>query len=88
MVTDNKGEEWLTPKEAAIELGLSVSRIYQLVNDLPHKKGGNKRGRVFFLRKTLFENYLNIKKHGGICDTDRGCEDTTPVSFETNAPET
>ena len=29
MVTDSKGEHWLTPKEAATKLNLSVSRIYQ-----------------------------------------------------------
>jgi hypothetical protein len=61
MVTDNNGDGWLTPKEAAIKLGLSVSRIYQIKNFLTHRKSGtSNQSRVFFLDSTLVDDYLNI----------------------------
>ena len=60
MVTDKNGDVWLTPKEAAIELSLSVSRVYQIKNYLTHRKGNTKQSRVYFLRKTLFDEYNNI----------------------------
>ena len=61
MVTDSKGEVWLTPKEAATKLNLSVSRIYQIKNSLTHRKvGSTNQGRVFFLDRTLFDDYMNI----------------------------
>ena len=61
MMKDAWGEEWLTPKEAATRLGLSVSRIYQLKEQLTHKKQGReKQGRVFFLARTLFEDYMSL----------------------------
>ena len=61
MVRDKDGNEWLTPKEAAQKLGLSVGRIYQLKNSLTHRKVGSEaQGRVFFLDSTLFDDYMNI----------------------------
>ena len=61
MVIDSKGDVWLSPKEAAAKLDLSVSRIYQIKNSLTHRKvGSHKQGRVFFLDRTLFEDYMNI----------------------------
>ena len=60
MVKDANGDGWLTPKEAAIELGLSVSRIYQLKNYLTHRKGNTKKSRLYFLASTLFEDYMSI----------------------------
>ena len=61
MVTDSDGNNWLTPKEAAQKLSLSVGRIYQLKDSLTHRKvGSEKQGRVFFLDSTLFDDYMNI----------------------------
>ena len=63
MVVDKDGERWLTPKEAAQKLGLSVSRIYQIKNQLTHKKvGTEKQSRVFFLDSELVEDYLNLSE--------------------------
>jgi len=59
MVKDLQGDVWLTPKEAAVFLGLSVSRIYQLKNCLTHRKGSNPQSHVYFLRRTLFDDYMN-----------------------------
>lgn len=59
MVTDKKGDVWLTPQEAADRLGLSVGRIYHLKNRLTHIKGDSSRSRVYFLDKTLLEDYIN-----------------------------
>lgn len=55
MVTDSNGT-WLTPSEAADILGLSRSRIYHLRDKLTHRKGT----RLFFLRESLFDDYMNI----------------------------
>lgn len=61
MVTDKDGEVWLTPKEAAKKLDLSVGRIYQIKESLTHKKvGSEKQGRLFFLDRTLVDDYMNI----------------------------
>ena len=61
MVRDGEGNVWLTPKEAAQKLSLSVGRIYQLKDSLTHRKvGSEKQGRVFFLDQTLFDDYMNI----------------------------
>lgn len=61
MVTDNQGDIWLTPKEAAVKLNLSVGRIYQLKKHLTHRKVGTaNQGRVFFLDSSLFDDYMNI----------------------------
>jgi hypothetical protein len=61
MVKDNKGDVWLTPKEAAQKLDLSVGRIYQIKDCLTHRKiGAANQGRVFFLDKTLVEDYMNM----------------------------
>lgn len=61
MVTDGNGDRWLTVKEAAIKLNLSAGRIYQIKNFLTHRKIGNdKQGRVYFLDRTLIDDYLNI----------------------------
>jgi DNA-binding CsgD family transcriptional regulator len=58
MVTDENGEVWLTPKEAAIHLGISTSRVYHLKNKLTHKKGSQKQSRIFFLKSTIFDDYI------------------------------
>lgn len=61
MVKDSNGDVWLTPKEAAVKLNLSVGRIYQLKNYLTHRKvGANEQGRLFFLERTLFDDYIGI----------------------------
>ena len=60
MVTDKNGEEWLTMKEAAIELNLSVVRVRQIKNLLTHRKGNTPQSRVYFLKSKLFEDYMNI----------------------------
>lgn len=61
MVTDSKGDVWLSPKEAAAKLDLSVSRIYQIKNSLTHRKvGSTNQGRVFFLDRTLLDDYMNM----------------------------
>jgi hypothetical protein len=59
MITDDNGDVWLTPKEAAQELGLSVDRIYHLKNLLTHRKGNTIRSHVFFLKRTLFQDYIS-----------------------------
>lgn len=59
MVTIDNGEVWLSPKEAAQRLGLSVSRIYHIKNRLTHRKGNSLRSKVYFLESTLFEDYMN-----------------------------
>ena len=60
MVTDSDGDVWLSPKEAAEELGLSVGSIYRLKDFLTHRKGNTKKSRVFFLKRTLVDDYLSI----------------------------
>ena len=61
MVKDGQGDVWLSPKEAAVKLNLSVGRIYQLKNFLTHRKmGTSNQGRVYFLESTLFDDYMNI----------------------------
>ncbi|MBR1449780.1 MAG: hypothetical protein IJ588_13700 [Prevotella sp.] len=60
MVKEENGDVWLSPKEAAQQLGLSVGRIYHIKNKLTHRKGGSVRSRVFFLESTLFDDYMNI----------------------------
>ena len=61
MVKDEHGDVWLTPKEAAIKLNLSVGRIYQIKNSLTHRKvGSEQQGRLFFLERTLFSDYLSM----------------------------
>jgi hypothetical protein len=61
MVKDENGDVWLTPKEAAVKLNLSVGRIYQIKNSLTHRKvGSNNQGRVFFLEQTIFDDYVNM----------------------------
>jgi hypothetical protein len=62
MVKDDNGDVWLTPKEAAVHLGLSTSRIYHLKNKLTHRKGSQKQSRLFFLQSTLFDEYINTEK--------------------------
>ena len=59
MVTIDNGEVWLSPKEAAQRLGLSVSRIYHIKNRLTHRKGNSIRSKVYFRESTLFEDYMN-----------------------------
>lgn len=62
MVKDGNGDVWLTPKEAAVKLNLSVGRVYQIKNSLTHRKvGAASQGRVFFLDKTLVEDYMNLR---------------------------
>ena len=61
MIKDANGDVWLSPKEAAIKLSLSVGRIYQLKNRLTHKKGNTPQSHVFFLDRTLFDDYMNIR---------------------------
>ena len=63
MVRDSSGDVWLSPKEAAQELGLSVGRIYQMKERLTHRKGDTPQSRVFFLKRTLFEDYINTQSY-------------------------
>lgn len=60
MVREDNGDVWLSVKEAAERLGLSVSRIYHIKNKLTHRKGNSTRSRVYFLESALFEDYMNI----------------------------
>ena len=61
MVNDKNGNCWLTPKEAAQKLNLSVGRVYQLKNHFTHRKVGSERqGRVFFLGNKLIDEYMSI----------------------------
>ena len=59
MVRESNGDVWLSPKEAAERLGLSVSRIYHIKSQLTHRKGNSPRSRLFFLEATLFDDYMN-----------------------------
>ena len=52
---------WLTPKEAAEKLGLTVGYIYHIKNHLTHRKGNLAKSRVYFLESTLFDDYLSIE---------------------------
>lgn len=61
MVRETNGEVWLSPQEAADKLGLSVSRIYHIKNQLTHRKGNSRSARVFFREDTLFDDYMNIE---------------------------
>ena len=54
------GVEWLTTKEAADFLGLSVSRVYHIKRYLTHRKGKSKSSRILFRKDTLIDNYLSI----------------------------
>lgn len=58
MVKQN-GDVWLSPKEAADRLGLSVDRIYHIKNKLTHRKGNSRASRLYFLEATLFDDYMN-----------------------------
>ena len=59
-IIDADGEEWVTPAEAAKILHLSIDRIYHIKNHLTHRKGNSSNSRVFFLKRTLFEDYMNM----------------------------
>lgn len=59
-IIDADGEEWVSPAEAARILNLSVGRIYHIKNYLTHRKGNSPRSRVFFLKRTLFDDYMNM----------------------------
>lgn len=59
MIKDKNGDIWLTVKEAAERLGLSVGRVYHIKNRLTHKKGNARGSRIYFLEETLFDDYLN-----------------------------
>lgn len=61
MVTEKNGNVWLSPKEAATYLGLSVDRIYHLKEKLTHRKSGDTpQARIYFLESALFEDYMNL----------------------------
>ena len=59
-IIDADGEEWVSPAEAARILNLSVGRIYHIKNYLTHRKGNSSRSRVLFLKRTLFDDYMNM----------------------------
>ena len=54
------GYDYLTPAEAAEELGLSRSRIYHIKQYLTHRKGATPQSRILFRRDTLLDDYLSI----------------------------
>lgn len=56
MVTDKNGEIWLSTKEAAVYLELSVSRIYHIKNFLTHRKAP----RLLFMKSRLLDDYMSI----------------------------
>ena len=56
---DSNGKRWLTAKEAAQLLGLSVWRVYHIKDKLTYRKGAKNSSRIFFLADTLFDDYLN-----------------------------
>jgi hypothetical protein len=60
MVKDANGDVWLTPREAAERLGLSVGHIYHIKNHLTHRKGNTNRSRVYFLESALFDDYISM----------------------------
>lgn len=60
MITERNGDVWLTAKEAADKLSISVSRLYHLKDHLTHRKGNSPRGRLYFLEQTLFDDYMQI----------------------------
>ena len=54
-------KEYLSAKEAAEYLSLSVSRIYHLKHKLPHIKcGESKSSKVLFIREKLIDAYQTI----------------------------
>lgn len=57
----NKEEEvWLTTKEAAAILGISVKRLWSIKDRFPHTKQGEyDAGHLRFLKSGLMENYIN-----------------------------
>ena len=51
-------QEWICAKEAAMILGISVSRMRHIKDRFPHIKSGNSaQGSIRFLRSALIENY-------------------------------
>jgi len=53
-------EEWVTTKEAAQILGISVRYLTQIKDRFPHtKQGGYEAGHLRFLKSGLMENYIN-----------------------------
>lgn len=56
MVEDSDGVVWLTPKEAAEYLGLSLSRLYHIKTRLTHWKG---KKMLLFRKDRLLGEYMN-----------------------------
>ena len=53
-------EEWVSMKNAAQILGISLSRMKHIKDRFPHVKQGDcEQGRVLFLKSALMENYIN-----------------------------
>lgn len=53
-------EEWVTTKEAAQILGISVRYLTQIKDRFPHTKQGEyDAGHLRFLKSGLMENYIN-----------------------------
>ena len=60
VIEDEDGDEWVTAEEAAKILGLSKDRIYHIKKYLTHRKGNSDKSRIFFLKRRLFEDYMNM----------------------------
>lgn len=60
-MVDNNGNVWITAKEAALRLNLSVSRIYHIKNRLTHRKiGDSPKSRILFLERAIVNDYLSL----------------------------
>ena len=58
--TGTEPDEWLTSKEAAKLLGISVSHLWRIKDRFPHTKQGDyQAGHLRFLKSGLMEGYIN-----------------------------
>ena len=60
VVITEKDDEWVTAKEAAEILKISIGRLYHIKNHLTHRKGNSEKSRLFFLKSRLLDDYINI----------------------------
>ena len=56
----NDDDDWVTAEEAAKILKISRSRVYQIKNQLTHRKGNTPQSRVLFKKSRLREDYMNM----------------------------
>ena len=59
--SEMQDSEWCSAQEAAYMLGVSADYMRRIKENFTHKKvGESKKGRVFFKRATLMDEYLNM----------------------------